>query len=1138
MQPPHRSLVRRVSRAIADSREVDWRELDAAPPELRPRLRRLRAIQELAEAFRAEVSGAPPAEAIPAKPSRGRSTGGDTGVSGPLSEDRAAAVAMRDAPRVSAPTRTSPEAPRDPAARRAPAEPGTLFAWGPLLVREKLGEGSFGEVYRAFDPLLRREVALKLQRAGGEASGLSSASSLAHLEEARRLARVRHPNVAAVYGVEVHGGRAGLWTELIDGETLEARVRRAGPLPAEEIVTTGAELCRALAAVHAAGVVHGDIKTSNAMRERGGRVLLLDFGAGPLHGTPLAMAPELFAGARPSVATDLYALGALLFRLATGRYPVSAETEAELLAAHRAGERLRLRDARPDLPAALSDAIERACSSDPASRSAGAAELENALLTALDTLPLGAAEGGPVAVPNNLPALRDRFIGRERDRRLVRRRLASSRLVTIVGMGGCGKTRLARHVAADLAPVAASGLWWIELAPLRRPEQVWGEAARVLALPEAAGRSLEVAILEALREAAALLVLDNCEHLPEGAAGFARRVLDACPGVRVLATSRRPLGLPAELAYRLPPLEVPPEGAPEILRHDAARLFLDRAVRSRPDFVLTAENSPSVGRICRRLEGIPLALELAAARARALELDEIAARLDDNLGLLGQAGGGRPAHHRTIAACIDWSYGLLAPAEQALFRRLSVFSGGWSLPAAERVCADSPGALGRIGGEAVHDLLERLVDHSLVRFQPAGARDAGPDEPPPAGHPYTMLEMIRRFAAGMLAASGEEAALRDRHLDECVARAEEAEAQLRGPEQEAWILRLDAERENFRAAFDWCQRSAEGIEKGFRLVSNLRGYWLVRGHLSEGLRHCDELFARTAPEAPLRGRALLTAASLAWRRGDLATARARAEEAIGPWRASGDDFSLGLGLLGTLSAEEGRHAQGRAELEEAVELTRRTRGRGAIPGLLCNLGVLAANLGDLAGALACYEEALAIYRETGNHQLAAAILGNLAATAMDLGDLPRARALAEEGVAALRATGDRRSLADCLHTASRVAYLQGDLERARDGLFESLALCEETEYPSGVANALLTLGYVTAAEGRPARAACLLAAAERVREQVRSALSAAEQTRLEEASGRLRTELGADAFAAQQAAARAAPWPRLLQYVRGGTEEL
>lgn len=1102
MKPRHREVIRRVSRAIADSRDVDWTEPDDADAQLRSRLRRLQAIWNLAEAFRSRPPGMEPDPNVPS--------------AGALNDRPSAHHAL------------------------AATEGNTLFTWGPLLAREKLGEGSFGEVFRAFDPVLQRDVALKLKRR--EETGSPASGSLAHLEEARRLARVRHPNVLTVHGIEIHEGRAGLWTELIEGETLEAALQTSGPQGPEEIVVTGVELCRALGAVHAAGITHGDVKATNVMVEPGGRVILMDFGAGSLQGTPLAMAPELFAGAPPSTATDLYALGVLLFRLATGRYPVAAATEAELIDRHRRGERTRLADARPDLPEWLAGVIEKAAAPEPAARFRSAGEMEAALESALD-LPLARLSDSPrPSVPNNLPPLRDRFVGRERDRRLVRRRLSTARLVTIVGAGGCGKTRLARHVAADMAAAFPSGVWWVDLTAIRQPEQIWDEIARLLEIRESAGRSLEKAVLTHLRAASSLLVLDNCEHLPSAPMSLSEAILRDCPGARILATSRRPLGSAAESVYRLPPLQAPSDGgaaaAPEadLLNYDSVRLFVDRAARSRPDFVLTAANAPDVARICRRVEGIPLAIELAAARARAMNTHQIASRLEQGFRLLRQTAGERPPHHRTLAVCIDWSYGQLAPPEQTLLRRLAGFSGGWTLEAAERICADNEESPGLIAGEQIVDLLEKLVDHSLVVFEAPDAQvPADPAAIPEARHSHSMLEMIRQYAQELLASSGEEARLRARHRDDFLALAEEAEAKLRGSEQDAWIRRLEAERDNLRAAIAWTLRSPEEVDKAIRFVTNLRGFWLVRGYVTEGYRACLAVLEQAEPTNPMRGRALWAACSLAWRRGDFDAARRWGEEAEAGWRVAGDEFSLSLllGLLGTLSYEQGRYAEGRAQLEEAVELTRKTRGRPALPGLLCNLGVLAANLGDLARAAAYYKEALAIYREIGNHQLAAAVLGNLAATAMDLGDIPRARSLAEESVAALRRTEDHHSLAGCLHTLGRVAFLQRDLDLARESLLEAISLHAEREHRGDIARDFLTLGYVSEVDGHAARAVRLLAAAESIREGLGSPLPAGEEKLLAASLERLRAALGPDAFAAERAAGRSMTLAQSVAFARG-----
>jgi non-specific serine/threonine protein kinase len=661
-------------------------------------------------------------------------------------------------------------------------------------VLEHVGAGGFGDVYRAFDPLLQREVALKLRRLAGEEEAQQFD---AHLEEARCLARVRHQNVLAVYGIETHDGQAGMWTDYISGETLEQSLAR-GPFPLEELIQVGSDLCRALAAVHDAGLIHGDIKTSNAMRDRDGRTILMDFGAGSdrrsalgsPQGTPLAMAPELLRGQKGSPSSDLYSLGVLLYRLATARYPIEATDWSQLLGEHERREIITLSEARPDLPATIAKAIERVLSEDPDDRPATASELQMMLASASPGIEPAAAVGASAAGVGALPRPSTRFVGRRAELLAVRRLLVDPGLVTLTGPGGAGKTRLAHRVALDLAGGMPDGIAWIDLSGVLSPQDFAPAIVRALSLAERVDRDDEETVCAALSGRAMLIVLDNCEQVLSAAARFVTMVLVHAPKSRVLATSRECLGLPEERRFVVSPLGVPDgaESPADVARSEAVRLFVDRACRRRPDFLLTPESAPAIARIVRRVDGVPLAIELAASRVGALTVEQIADRLDDSFRLLTSRDSGALPRQQTLRASIEWSYRFLTADEARLLDRLSVFAGGFTLEAAEAVCPDGPtlttGILpdqpahavaplapsGRAGlgeGEVV-DLLESLVDRSLVEFDERGR--------------YRLLEMVRSFASDRLHASGEGEAWRDRHLLWCRALAGAAERKLIGPE--------------------------------------------------------------------------------------------------------------------------------------------------------------------------------------------------------------------------------------------------------------------------------------------------------------------------------------------------------------------
>ena len=403
---------------------------------------------------------------------------------------------------------------------------------------------------------------------------------------------------------------------------------------------------------------------------------------------------------------------------------------------------------------------------------------------------------------SNLPAHRPSLIGRDDEAAAVRARLieADAGLLTLTGAGGCGKTSLALHVARDLLDLFPDGVRLVELAALSEPALVDQAVAAAFGVRERAGQSLREGLLVFLRPRVLLLLLDNCEHLVEACARLVQDLLSACPELRILATSREPLRTPGEVTWRVPSLMAPdPQRLPppkELAGYPAVRLFVERTQAVQPGFVLTTDNAPAIARVCARLEGLPLALELAAARTRAMAVGQIAARLDESFRLL--VGGSRTAHsrHRTLEATLDWSYDLLTTAEQLLLCRLSVFAGGFDLEPAEVVC----------GGEGIEpadvlDVLTRLVDKSLVLAD----EQAGEAR-------YRLLEPIRQYARERLAGSGEEAVVRRRHAAHYRALAEGAEPELWGPHQAAWLARLERDRDNLRAALGWVHESAEDAE--------------------------------------------------------------------------------------------------------------------------------------------------------------------------------------------------------------------------------------------------------------------------------------------------------------------------------------
>ena len=572
-----------------------------------------------------------------------------------------------------------------------------------------------------------------------------------------------------------------------------------------------------------------------------------------------------------------------------------------------------------------------------------------------------AGESTTAAPPRrgNLPLELSSFVGRGREISEVERLLSGTRLLTITGTGGCGKTRLALRVAANLAAQFDDGTWWVSLAPLADPALVPKAVASALGVREQPGRPMTEALPERLGARELLLVLDNCEHLVGACARLVEALLRACPHVRILATSREVLGISGETSWSMPPLSLPAvqrlPPAQKLMRYEAVRLFVERAAEARPDFAPTERDAAAVVEVCRELEGLPLAIELAAARVKVLTVEQIARRLDDCFGLL--AGGSRTAlpRQKTLRATIDWSYGLLSEGERTLLGRLSVFAGGFTLEAAEEVCSG-----GQIERVEVLDLVSRLVDKSLVVTEMREAHVR-----------YRLLETIRQYGNDKLQEAEESHAIRRRHAGFFLALAEEAEAGMAGPEQAAWLGRLVEEHDNLRAALGWLEGVGEA-ERGLYLAAVLLRFWWFRGHLAEGRARLEALLV-LYPETPVsdevRAKALHALGALIYRHaddaaGDWQTARFRLEESLKICRRLDDETRTSAVLLdlARVMVELGEWGTAHALLEESLKTGRRLDDQHGVALSLFQIGTLRFRAGELSQARAYLDESTEMFR--------------------------------------------------------------------------------------------------------------------------------------------------------------------------------
>jgi predicted ATPase/DNA-binding SARP family transcriptional activator/DNA-binding CsgD family transcriptional regulator len=674
----------------------------------------------------------------------------------------------------------------------------------------------------------------------------------------------------------------------------------------------------------------------------------------------------------------------------------------------------------------LEEALQEALGTEP---SASSRALKEEITSGRFPPKDGRFPGSPLEEPpgdgkHNLPAPRTSFAGREGEILEVKRTLAMTRLLTLTGTGGLGKTRLALEVARDLVGVYPEGVWLVELAPLTEPELVVPTVARTLEVREQPERTLLDTLIEALGDKEILLVVDNCEHLANAAAHMADALLSGCPKLRILATSREALGVGGEVLCQIPLLSLPATtgGEPDagsdadsLVRYEAVQLFVDRARLRLPDFGLTQENSGAVARVCRKLDGIPLAIELATARLGALTVEQVAQRLEVSLDVLKGASVAADPRHQTLRATLDWSYELLSQPERKLYGRLSVFTGGFSLEAAEAV-----GATDDIEQHEVLESLLSLVDKSLVVAEAANEGRMR----------YRMLEPVRQYGLERLEMSGEVQEVRRRHAGYFLALAEEAEPRLRGPEQAAWFERLDAENDNLRGALSWLLEQGEGV-LALRLSGALGEFWHVRGHLEEGRRWLEATLAR-GDDAPARIKALLHAGWIAWEQLDYERSEALGEEALALAREQGDSAATARALYiqGAPTLYQLDFDRAAALFEEAARLQ---RGVGDVAGLartIQALGLTATARHDFMRAVELHEECLALAREAGDQIGIIVALGMGAFAYLGQGDHRRAMNLFREGLELSRSLGTKHGIAFHLHAAAALASTQGQPVRS------------------------------------------------------------------------------------------------------------
>jgi predicted ATPase/DNA-binding CsgD family transcriptional regulator len=638
--------------------------------------------------------------------------------------------------------------------------------------------------------------------------------------------------------------------------------------------------------------------------------------------------------------------------------------------------------------------------------------------------------------PHNLPSQVSSFVGREKELEEIMGLLRVTRLLTLTGSGGCGKTRLALEAASGLVEGFEDGVWLVDLAPLADPSLVSQAVASTLGVREQPGRLLTRTLSDHLGSRKVLLVLDNCEHLIEPCAILVEALLRASPELRVLATSREALAITGEVAWPVPSLSLPDlrrlPHLESVREYESARLFLERATAVKPAFALTEQNTPSVARVCYRLDGIPLAIELAAARMKMLSVEEIAEKLDGSFRVL--AVGSRTAlpRHRTLHATMDWSHHLLGREERTLFRRISVFAGGFSLEAAESVCAGE-----ELQRDEVLGMLSHLVDKSLVTAREKDGETR-----------YGLLEIVRQYAWEKLSDFGEASQMQGRRAGYYLGLVEEAEPELKGEGQVAWLERLENEHDNLRATMRWFLGGEES-EAAARLGWALWLFWWIRGHFAEGRQSMEQ--------------------ALAGENNATMPASARAQV---------------LYVEGTMACGQGDHRSAEPLLEESAALFRELGDRRGVAYALGSAAVVAITQERYERVIVYSEEATELFLEVGDKWGAAPMLGCSAVGWLNRGDHRRARTLAERGLALCRETGDKHGTSIALLTLAGVAQSERDYGRARDLFEEGLTVSAELGNEADIVHCLEGLATIAGAEGRIVRAARLWGAAEALLEKI------------------------------------------------------
>ncbi|MFC9361779.1 protein kinase [Rhodococcus sp. NPDC057014] len=910
---------------------------------------------------------------------------------------------------------------------------------------QEIGRGGFGVVYRCKQRALDRTVAIKILT-----SDVDEGNEKRFVREQRAMGRLTGQsgivNILEV-GTTVSGRRYIVMPYYPQG-SLDARIRRHGPLTTDETLKIGALVAAALEKAHRVGVLHRDVKPSNILLTEYGEPALSDFGiahisggfetaSGVVTGSPAFIAPEVLAGQEASPAADVYSLGATLFCALTGHAPFERRSGERLVA-----QFLRMATHPPphlNLADEVSVVIERTMSPDPNERPSASESAR--LLSAQVVQILPERKSAPLTIPDgeqspnsnamlplvtsyrrstkgNLPIELSSFIGRRNELTRANQLITTSRLVSLTGIGGVGKTRLALQAAAKASRTFADGVWFVGLGELRDESLLVDLVTGALGIRNQSGRPTDEVLLEFLGSRQLLLVLDNCEQIVSATAKLAESLLRTCPELRILTTSREALTVAGEAVLRVPPLTTPSSdgihSASSLPQFDAVRLFVDRAAAAHPDFELTEENQATVTKICQRLDGLPLAIELAAARLRAMAPEQILNRLTNRFTLLTRGARNAPTRQQALQLSIDWSYDLCSPLEQLVWSRLSIFAGSFELDAAEDICGydlDSSDLLDVVASLFDKSILIRENSEQVARFR--------------------MLETIRSYGREKANQLGEHHELRARHRDWYQKLTVDAERAWITPNQLEWISRIDREQPNLREAMEFCL--TDHPNTGLRMASALFVFWNTRSLFDEGRHWLDRLLAIQPSDPTIeRAKALWADSVLAALQGDLVATGALVQEGRALAELSHDRVMSSL-----VEHADGLHAMFSGDLTLAC-----SRLEGSVESFtspddlifrveaLMSLGLAYTWQEAFERAISAFEEVLTLTQSRGESVFQAFALWAIGVAYWRGGNRDRATTQLEQGLRLARVANDKVGSASCMEALAWIAGDRGETYRA------------------------------------------------------------------------------------------------------------